>query len=64
MYDRTVKPIPRRLTQGLRYRFETLVGVTSLEMTRYRASWSDALLSPFGVLWKPHLLGVLVFEVS
>lgn len=64
MYDRTVKPIPRRPTQGLRYRIETLVGVTGLKMARYRASWSSAIWSPLHVLWRPHLLGVLFFEVS
>ena len=59
-----MKPIPKRPTQGIRYRFETLIGVTGVKMTKYRASWSDALLSPFDVLWKPHLFGALIFEVS
>ncbi|KAF7290370.1 MFS general substrate transporter [Mycena chlorophos] len=62
MYDRTVRPIPTRPTTGLRYRIETLVGLTGLKMQKYRMSWTEAFLSPFNVVWRPHILSILVFE--
>ncbi|KAK0220215.1 major facilitator superfamily domain-containing protein [Armillaria fumosa] len=62
MYDRTVKPIPEPPTSGLRYRIETLVGITGIKMARYRVSWTESILSPINVVWRPHLLGILLFE--
>ncbi|KAK0495897.1 major facilitator superfamily domain-containing protein [Armillaria luteobubalina] len=62
MYDRTVKPIPEPPTSGLRYRIETLVGVTGIKMARYRVSWTESIFSPINVVWRPHLLGILLFE--
>ncbi|PBK81160.1 MFS general substrate transporter [Armillaria gallica] len=62
MYDRTVKPIPEPPTSGFRYRIETLVGITGIKMARYRVSWTESILSPINVVWRPHLLGILLFE--
>ncbi|KAH7906959.1 major facilitator superfamily domain-containing protein [Hygrophoropsis aurantiaca] len=62
MYDRTVKPIPKRPTQGLRYRVETLLGITGLKMAKYRPSWWEVVCCPFNVIWRPHLLSILIFE--
>lgn len=64
MYDRTVKPIPEPSTTGLRYRIETLIGITGWNMSKYRISWAESIWSPFKVVWRPHLLMILVFEVS
>lgn len=64
MYDRGVKPIPEPPTNGLRYRVETLLGITGLKMVKYRDSWSRAISSPFRIVWRPQLIGILVFEVS
>ncbi|PBK79305.1 MFS general substrate transporter [Armillaria gallica] len=62
MYDRTVKPIPEPPTSGFRCRIETLVGITGIKMARYRVSWTESILSPINVVWRPHLLGILLFE--
>ena len=62
MYDRTVKPIPEPHTTGFRYRIETLVGITGIKMARYRISWTESILSPINVVWRPHVLGILLFE--
>lgn len=62
MYDRTVKPIPPRPTTGLRYRIESLVGITGVKMAKYRTSWTEAIISPLNVIWRPHIFGLLVFE--
>ncbi|KAL0958250.1 hypothetical protein HGRIS_000403 [Hohenbuehelia grisea] len=62
MFDRTLNPIPPRPTTGLRYRVETLLGITGVKMAKYRASWSEALLSPFKVIWRPHVISILLFE--
>ena len=63
MYDRGVKNLPPRQSGGLRYRIETLVGITGVKMAKYRATWYEALSVPFKVVWRPHLLSILVFEV-
>ncbi|CAK5272838.1 unnamed protein product [Mycena citricolor] len=62
IYDRTMKPIPERPTSVSRYRVETLFGITGLKMQKHRVSWKEAILSPFAVVWRPHILGLLVFE--
>ncbi|PBK81144.1 MFS general substrate transporter [Armillaria gallica] len=62
MYDRTVKPVPEPPSTGLRYRIETLVGITGIKMAKYYVSWTESILSPTNVVWRPHLLGVLLFE--
>ncbi|KIK68215.1 hypothetical protein GYMLUDRAFT_35592 [Collybiopsis luxurians FD-317 M1] len=63
MYDRAISPVPEPAAQGgLRCRFESLVGITGYKMTKYRASWADAISSPFRLVWRPHLLMALIFE--
>jgi len=64
MYDRTVQPIPEAPTGGLRNRIETLIGLTGAKMSKYRVSWAESILTPLNVVWRPHLLMVLIFEVS
>ncbi|TDL19637.1 MFS general substrate transporter [Rickenella mellea] len=61
-YDRHLKPQPPRQSSGVRYRIETLVGITGARMAKYRMSWTKSFLSPFTVVWRPHLLAILVFE--
>lgn len=63
MYDRTLKPIPPRLSTGFRYRFETLIGITGVRMAKYRSSWSTIVFATVGIVWRPHLLAILIFEV-
>ena len=63
MYDRKLKEIPPRQSEGFRYRVETLVGVTGWRMAKYRDSWSEVWWAPFMIFWRPHLLAILVFEV-
>ena len=63
MYDRGVKNLPSRQTGGLRYRIETLVGITGVKMAKYRVTWYEAICAPFKLVWRPHLLSILVFEV-
>ncbi|KAF8804778.1 MFS general substrate transporter [Phlegmacium glaucopus] len=62
MYDRTVRPIPEPTTTGLRYRIETLIGITGSKMQKYRVSWTESILSPLRIVWRPHLLMLLIFE--
>lgn len=63
MYDRSVKPVPERPYKGFSYRMHTLLGTTGMKMAKYRASKWDAISSPFRVVWRPHLLMALVYEV-
>jgi len=62
LYDRTAKPIPEPPTRGLRYRIETLIGITGVKMQKYRISWAESIMSPFYLVWRPHLLMILIFE--
>ena len=64
MFDRTVKPLPPRPTSGLRYRVETLFGFTGKKMAKYRDSWKEVAWAPINVAWRPHLLPLMIFEVS
>jgi hypothetical protein len=63
MYDRGVKNLPSRPTGGLRYRVETLIGITGVKMAKYRATWYEAVSAPLKLVWRPHLLSIVVFEV-
>jgi hypothetical protein len=63
IYDRTLKPIPEPTTTGLRYRIETLIGITGSKMQKYRISWTESILAPLRLVWRPHLLMLLIFEV-
>ncbi|EGO03525.1 hypothetical protein SERLA73DRAFT_83573 [Serpula lacrymans var. lacrymans S7.3] len=62
MYDRALKPIPPRPSTGLRYRVETLIGITGWKMAKYRASVAEVILAPLNVVWRPQFILVVVFE--
>ncbi|GAA5936907.1 hypothetical protein JCM3775_002741 [Rhodotorula graminis] len=61
MYDRDVVPFPERPTTGLRYRIETLIGITGVKMAKYRCSWWESLTSIFDLIWRPHMLLMLLY---
>ena len=63
MYDRGVKNFPSRPTDSLHYRIETLIGITAVKLAKYRATWYEAVSTPFKLVWRPHLLSIVVFEV-
>ena len=65
MYDRKLAnpKLIARPSSALRYRVETLVGITGARMAKYRSTWSDVVSVWFRLVWRPHLLGVLLFEV-
>lgn len=62
IYDRHIANLPPRTSTGLRYRIETLLGKTGWRMSKYRESWRVAVSAPFRIIWRPHLLAILVFE--
>lgn len=63
MYDRG-KILPLSKSSGLRYRLETLIGVTGYKLAKYRASWLKVSLACLDVVWRPQFIFVVVFEVS
>ena len=63
MYDRHLVQPPAQAKLGVRHRIETLIGVTGARMARHRASWTEVILAPLNVLWRPQILGILIFEV-
>lgn len=63
LFDRKLpnpRPLPR--PSKLRYRIETLIGITGWRMAKYRATWTEVTSVWFKLIWRPHLLGVLAFE--
>ena len=65
MFDRKLpNPRPEPIPESrLRYRIETLIGITGAKMAKYRDSWYTAVFAILNVVWRPHLLLILIFEV-
>ncbi|KAL9709913.1 hypothetical protein Ac2012v2_006972 [Leucoagaricus gongylophorus] len=64
MYDRTLNPIPIPETTGLRNHIETLFGITGWKMAKYRPPWKQIVSDPIRMVWRPHVLPVLIFEAA
>lgn len=66
MYDRTLKdPRPYPLPKAwVRRRFELLVGIVGARMAKFRASWKEVSTIWVHLAWRPHVFGILLFEVS
>ncbi|KAI0646131.1 MFS general substrate transporter [Trametes meyenii] len=64
MFDRKLStPLPMTSSRSpLRRRMEALMGITGLRMAKYRDSWTTAIFACVNVVWRPHLLSLLVFE--
>ncbi|KAG2098981.1 major facilitator superfamily domain-containing protein [Suillus discolor] len=62
MYDRHLASKPLQISMGLRYRFETLIGVTGYKMAKYRPRWPEVLLASLDVAWRPQFFFVVLFE--
>lgn len=62
IFDRGVKPLPQRPYSGLKYRIYTLIGITGWKMAENRVSLYESFISPFRVVWRPHLLMALIYE--
>ena len=64
MYDRHLpNPKPLLKQNKLRGRLNDLIGITGYRMARYRQSWKEVVFAPLNVVWRPHLLSILLFEV-
>ncbi|PAV19715.1 MFS general substrate transporter [Pyrrhoderma noxium] len=61
LYDRHLKSQPPR-SKGLRYRIETLIGITGLNLASIREPWKTSIFAPLNIVWRPHLLAILLFE--
>ena len=64
IYDRTIKPIPDHPPPSLRYRVDTLLGLTGVRMAKYRMTLANAFLEPIKLVWRPQILGILIFEAA
>ncbi|KAG2143496.1 major facilitator superfamily domain-containing protein [Suillus bovinus] len=64
MYDRHLDPDPQRILPGIRYRFETLIGITGYKMAKYRSRWSEIVWACLNVVWRPQFILVVSFEVT
>jgi MFS family permease len=63
MYDRHLDPDQQRILPGIRYRLETLVGITGYKMAKYRSRWSEIVWACLNVVWRPQFFLVAFFEV-
>ncbi|OCH89126.1 MFS general substrate transporter [Obba rivulosa] len=64
MYDRKLpdpKPIPRPKSRVLN-RVQTLLGFTGARMAKYRPNWMEVIFGCVNLVWRPHFLGIIVFE--
>ncbi|EPT04671.1 hypothetical protein FOMPIDRAFT_110013 [Fomitopsis schrenkii] len=41
---------------------ETVIGISGAKMAQYRASWQESVLACADLIWRPHLLGILLLE--
>ncbi|QRV93905.1 major facilitator superfamily transporter [Ceratobasidium sp. AG-Ba] len=61
MYDRKYDPAPTPNKSGLRYRMETLVGITGARMYKYRVPFHVALWRPIETLLDPRIFLACLF---
>ncbi|THH26494.1 hypothetical protein EUX98_g7695 [Antrodiella citrinella] len=64
IYDRTSSN-PRLFAKaGFLYRLQTLLGVTGVRMAKYRSSWAEVIFACINIIWRPHILMILIFEAA
>lgn len=64
MYDRNLSATVRIPTSGSQLRrLQALIGITGMKMAKYRPSWKESTLIWFQLIWRPHLLSILLFQV-
>ena len=56
MFDRYLRPVPIADTFGVGGRIKTLVGITGLQMAKYRTTLGRAIFDTFDTLWRPQAL--------
>lgn len=61
MYDRKYYPAPSPPTKGLRYRIETLIGITGVKMYKYRLPILKAMWRPVETLLDPRIFLASIF---
>ncbi|KAF8438828.1 MFS general substrate transporter [Boletus edulis BED1] len=64
LYDRGKNRPVLPTSSGLRYRFETLIGMTGYKLAKYRASWRVVIMACLEVVWRPQFIFVMVFEAA
>ncbi|KEP51333.1 MFS general substrate transporter [Rhizoctonia solani 123E] len=61
MYDRKYFPAPTLPTKGVRYRIETLIGITGLKMYKHRVPIHKAVWQPLETLLNPRIFLACIF---
>ncbi|KAF8801504.1 hypothetical protein BYT27DRAFT_6794910 [Phlegmacium glaucopus] len=49
---------------GLRNRIKSLIGITGFQSARKDPTWTEVLIAPLNVVWRPHLFSILVLEAA
>lgn len=63
LYDRNLKPSHGTQQKGFVHRVQTLIGITGARMAKYRPVWRTVVLGTVNLIWRPHFLSILIFEV-
>jgi len=61
IYDRHLSPIPARPTTGVRYRIETLLGITAIKMSKYRPNLWRCFAGLLSVIWRPNVIAMMFY---
>lgn len=62
LYDRHLDPNLQKILPGMRYRLETLIGITGYKMAKYRSRWSGIVWACLNVVSRPQFILVAFFE--
>jgi hypothetical protein len=67
MYDRRQSPprSPAKAKSGSKFqrRMENLFGITGFHLAKYRPTWAEVSRIWIQLTWRPHVFGILFFEV-
>lgn len=63
LFDRNDPSIINRLSKDSPYlKLQTLIGITGIRLSKYRTPWRKLLLLPLRLIWRPHLLSIMIYE--
>jgi len=62
LYDRGNPKILDHISKKSSSRIKDLLGLSGAHLAKYRTPWRDLLMCPIQLIWRPHLLSMLVYE--
>jgi len=62
LYDRGVPKVLDQLTKKPSSRIKDLLGINGARLAKYRTPWGVLLMRPMRLIWRPHLLSMMIYE--